>query len=447
MLHRLALPRDLHDFTARAPALARLRELAERLDPAHPPVAVVSGQPGLGKTAFAVHAAEQLAEEDEPAETAAAQDRTARWVLRRTTAAALHFDADHQGAPGDDPDPATAPADNEQARSWLEAERDQWLAALGRSRTAGRHQEVIDAAEAMHWFSDRTLHWELWAEVFQQAVDSARALGSRRDEAVQLNYLAWAYNQCLFDPDAALSAAEAALEAAREVADQLQVGWALIYAAGALNRLGRTDEATARFQESADHLSNQSGAQSRLAELTALNSLGRQLRQSGRATEALAIHRRSEAICRAGIPGKPAELIGLYLASVHQHIGNDLAALHRWAEAEAPLRYALSRFESARKPDARAAAGAGPAGRRGAAAVPAGTAAGVRPCRPGRLHPRRRARAAGLREVVAIWDGTASDGRDTTAHLVACTRSHGVDVEVLWPDGAGRVPGYEAQWS
>ncbi|MFH9861472.1 hypothetical protein [Streptomyces sp. NPDC017202] len=50
-------------------------------------------------------------------------------------------------------------------------------------------------------------------------------------------------------------------------------------------------------------------------------------------------------------------------------------------------------------------------------------------------------------EMVAIWDGTASNGRDTTAHLVAYARSHGVDVEVLWPDGAERVPGYGAQWS
>ena len=44
-------------------------------------------------------------------------------------------------------------------------------------------------------------------------------------------------------------------------------------------------------------------------------------------------------------------------------------------------------------------------------------------------------------QVLAIWDGTASNGHDTTAHLVAYARSHGIDVEVLWPDGAERVPG------
>ncbi|MFF4731609.1 hypothetical protein ACFY3M_41195 [Streptomyces mirabilis] len=43
--------------------------------------------------------------------------------------------------------------------------------------------------------------------------------------------------------------------------------------------------------------------------------------------------------------------------------------------------------------------------------------------------------------VVAIWDGTASNGHDATAHLVAYARSHGIGVEVLWPDGAERVPG------
>ncbi len=37
--------------------------------------------------------------------------------------------------------------------------------------------------------------------------------------------------------------------------------------------------------------------------------------------------------------------------------------------------------------------------------------------------------------LLAVWDGSPSDGRDATAHLVAYARSHGVDVEVLWPDG------------
>lgn len=303
-------------------------------------------------------AAEQLAEEDEPAHTADAQTRADLWTLRRATAAAQHFDtAPPPGTgptsgtgPTPDPDPATAPAGPEQAQVWLEAEKAQWLAALGRAQARGLHQQVIDTAQAMHWFSDRTPHWEAWAQVFRWAVDSARALGSRRDEAVHLNYLAWAYNMCLYDHTAALATAQAALAAARACGDQLQIGWALGYAAGALHRLGRTDESITRLHEAADHLGEQTGPQSRLAELTVLNTLGQQLRQTGRAEEALAIHRRSEAICQAGVPGKPEELIGLYLAVTRQHIGNDLAALHRWNAAQHLLRYALIHFEAAQMP-------------------------------------------------------------------------------------------------
>ncbi|MEU7235605.1 hypothetical protein [Streptomyces chrestomyceticus] len=59
--HALALPRELSDFTARGPALDRLHALAEDLDPVRPPAAVLCGQPGLGKTVFAVHTAHALA--------------------------------------------------------------------------------------------------------------------------------------------------------------------------------------------------------------------------------------------------------------------------------------------------------------------------------------------------------------------------------------------------
>ncbi|WP_405702483.1 helix-turn-helix domain-containing protein [Streptomyces sp. NBC_01383] len=293
-------------------------------------------------------AAEQLAEEDEPAHITAARDRADRWALRRATAAARLFDTEpHPETP---PDPAAAVADRDRARIWLEAERPQWLAALHRAHTAGHHQQVIDTAQAMHWFSDRTPHWELWAQVFRCAVGSARALGSRRDEAVHLNYLSWAYNMCLYDHTAALTAAQHALAAARECGDQLQIGWALGYTAGALHRLGRTEESITRLHEATEHLRQQTGAPSRLAELTVLNSLGHHLRQVGRPHEALTVHRRSEAICRAGVPGQLPELIGLYLAVTRQHLGNDLAALHRWNEAEEPLRCALTHFEAAQMP-------------------------------------------------------------------------------------------------
>ncbi|MFI0967851.1 helix-turn-helix domain-containing protein [Streptomyces sp. NPDC021080] len=292
-------------------------------------------------------ATEQLTTEDGPEVSRAALDRTAQWMLRRATAAALRFDADrHEDLPYDDPDPAGAPADRDQARAWLEAERGQWLAALRHAQARGHHRQVIDTARAMHWFSEFNLHWELWVELFRQGVEAARALGSRQDEAVQLNFLAWSYNNCVHDPGAALVTADAALEVAREIGDRLQTGWALGYGASALHRIGRAGESIARLRDAVDCFADQTSVQGRLAELTALNTLGSYLRQSGSAEEALAIHRRSEAICRAKVPGRPTELITVYLAAARQQIGNDLAALGRRTEAERPLQQALDIFET-----------------------------------------------------------------------------------------------------
>ncbi|MEU8652575.1 helix-turn-helix domain-containing protein [Streptomyces sp. NPDC048737] len=294
-----------------------------------------------------LYAAEQVEAEDGPGVRDAVLDRTASWMLRRATVAALHFDVDHERTtPPDDPDPDRAPTGREEARAWLETERAQWLAALRRAHESGGYRQVLDTAEAMHWFSDLNQHWEQWVEVFRRSADSARLLGSRPEEAVHLNYLAWAYNICVHDPHAALTSADAALAAARECGDGLQEGWALGYGAGALHRLGRTDEAEGRLREGARCLAPQKSPQSRLAELSILNTLGTLLRQTGRAAEALDVHRRSERICRAGVPGRTDQVITAYHAVARQQIGNDLAALERWHEAEAPLRQALAAFDT-----------------------------------------------------------------------------------------------------
>ncbi|MFF5721319.1 ATP-binding protein [Streptomyces buecherae] len=314
-------------------------------------------------------ATELVASEDGPATERTARDRTARWMLARATAAGLHFDAQRpappdetadypHGAPGagpgepttGDPDPATAPATRAEARRWLEAEWAQWLAALRHAAEAGWHRAVVDAAEAMHWFSDLTQHWELWVEVFRHAANAARALGSGHEEATQLNYLAWAYNLCVYDHHAALAAAQAAYVAARASGDQLQTGWALGYQAGALRRLGRLDEAVAGLREAAACHQRNATPEGRIAELTTLNFLGEVLREQGHAQQALDIHLRGAEICRAGVPGLCPDLLALYQAATAQHVGNDHAALGQWQRAEGPLRSALAAFEGSDMP-------------------------------------------------------------------------------------------------
>ncbi|MEU8617757.1 hypothetical protein [Streptomyces sp. NPDC048623] len=45
---------------------------------------------------------------------------------------------------------------------------------------------------------------------------------------------------------------------------------------------------------------------------------------------------------------------------------------------------------------------------------------------------------AQCRRLLAVWDGSPTDGRDATAHMVAYARAHGVPVDVVWPVGAER---------
>ena len=41
--------------------------------------------------------------------------------------------------------------------------------------------------------------------------------------------------------------------------------------------------------------------------------------------------------------------------------------------------------------------------------------------------------------MVAVWDGQPADGHGGTGDIVAAARDRGLDVAVVWPEGAGRV--------
>lgn len=225
--------------------------------------------------------------EDSPAAREAALDRTARWMLARATSAALRFDARHHDPLVGDPQPATAPANHAEARDWLQAELTQWTAALHHAYDAGWYRQVVDTAEAMHWFSDTAHHWEQWADVFGVAALAARALGDRREEATQLNYLAWAQGFCTHDHQAAFETAVRALAVAHACQDRLQISWALGYGGGALRRLGRTEEAIAWLRDAESSHRGNTSPESRLGWLSTINTLGETLRQHGDAETAV----------------------------------------------------------------------------------------------------------------------------------------------------------------
>ncbi|MEU8618304.1 hypothetical protein [Streptomyces sp. NPDC048623] len=44
----------------------------------------------------------------------------------------------------------------------------------------------------------------------------------------------------------------------------------------------------------------------------------------------------------------------------------------------------------------------------------------------------------GCRHLIAVWDGSPSNGKDATAHLVAYALARGIPVDVVWPDHVRR---------
>ncbi|WP_395297758.1 helix-turn-helix domain-containing protein [Kitasatospora hibisci] len=193
-----------------------------------------------------LYARERLQEEESPEERSSAEAALYGWLLDTASAAGQWFQPD--------PPPAGAApfATARAAQGWLETESANWLAALHGAAAAGRHAEVVQTAESMHWFSDRWTNWGHWHTVFGLARACARALGDDTLEATHANYLAWALLYCLRQPGESLTVAEQAAELARRGGDAAQEAWAHFYAAAAGNRLNILDAAADRARRAAE---------------------------------------------------------------------------------------------------------------------------------------------------------------------------------------------------
>ena len=116
----------------------------------------------------------------------------------------------------------------------------------------GHHATVVAVGGAMHWFSDRWIHWGHWPEVYGMSRDAAHAMGDRTVEAVHLNYYAWALGMCEERFQDSLRYSARALTAARRADDTLQQAWAHNYAGWAHRFLGEGDEAVFHISEAAE---------------------------------------------------------------------------------------------------------------------------------------------------------------------------------------------------
>ncbi|RSM58973.1 XRE family transcriptional regulator [Amycolatopsis sp. WAC 01376] len=174
-----------------------------------------------------VFATERLAQEEPPEAIEAAEGRLDRWLVRTATAAGRYFQPSGElTAP---PVPTLSFDGPAGAGRWLEVETKNWFAALKRVAARGDHRKVIDLAEAMHWYSEIGGAAATWHGVFDLALKSALAIGSKRDEAVQRNYLSWVLSTLIGRVDDAVRMAEQALDVALEVGDLREQGWAKIY--------------------------------------------------------------------------------------------------------------------------------------------------------------------------------------------------------------------------
>jgi transcriptional regulator with XRE-family HTH domain/tetratricopeptide (TPR) repeat protein len=121
--------------------------------------------------------------------------------------------------------------DSMTAEAWIRLEEPHWWPAMQEASRIGEHSTVVDVADALHWFSELWIEWGHWQQFFELAVDSARALGDPRLEAMHLGYLVWAQGIETDDYELGLQTALLAINAADRSGDAQQCGWANWYAA------------------------------------------------------------------------------------------------------------------------------------------------------------------------------------------------------------------------
>jgi tetratricopeptide (TPR) repeat protein len=229
------------------------------------------------------------------------------------------------------------------ATEWLGREAGNWTAAQRVAARLGWHRAVVDVARAMHWYSDsRWLHGP-WDRVFGLGVASARALDSREDLAVLLNFLGWAQQVCLGDNETALVTHREALAVALEVGNRREQVWARAYLGTVLMRLGDLDEA---LEVTLDACSTAGNFPFWEVEISVRHRLGRVLREMHRYEEAITVLRAllADATKHEGEVSDWTRRRSLGL--VIEVIGHCLSGLRRWREAAETFHEARTLFAS-----------------------------------------------------------------------------------------------------
>ncbi|GAB3881689.1 hypothetical protein GCM10029964_038180 [Kibdelosporangium lantanae] len=231
----------------------------------------------------------------------------------------------------------------DEAARWLEREQSNWTAAHREAARLGRHQDVLDLAKAMHWYSDGRWMQEPWAEIFAFGVAAAQALGNRPDEAKLLNFLGWAEALCLGDNRSAYTHHEQALRIAVDIDDRQEQAWAHAYMSGVQMRENKPEQALESIQQACD-VAFDLGFWTMQVSLR--NRLGRSLQALARYEEALAVHETLLVDCAKHRDETSPDSYRWISAMVQLEVGGCLGGLGKWraaAETYAQTREAFAR--------------------------------------------------------------------------------------------------------
>ncbi|MER6349597.1 ATP-binding protein [Streptomyces sp. NPDC001595] len=286
-----------------------------------------------------IFARRRLEQEEPEAERAGVEARAVDWLLDTAITAGRRFEPDYYEARPERRDDRVRLDTPEAAQQWLMTEADGWLAALELAAATGEWRRVIDVAEAMHWFSDRWIHWGYWPRVFTLSSDAAAELADHTAAATHLNYLSWAHNTCLGDTAGASDCARRAHAEAVMAGDLRQQAWADSYLAVALLKAGDAHGAlplAARALRGFRTVNDREGMVSH-----ALSTLGRALERTGKPDEALWAYRH-----RLTLASDPATAPSPVIAAMTRvSATRDIGLLHitqgRWREAVETLEPAV----------------------------------------------------------------------------------------------------------
>ncbi|MEV8436863.1 helix-turn-helix domain-containing protein [Actinosynnema sp. NPDC051121] len=288
-----------------------------------------------------VFAGERLADEEPAPVVGQARRRMVGWLLDTAVAAAGFFGPDARTTP------AGALSSQEDADAWLTAEAGNWLGALRWAGANGLHAEVVRLATAMHWYSDQRGRAETWVEVFTAGVAAARALGSVRDEAVQLNFLTWTLSVLMRRYAEALALYDEAWRASVAAGDVTEQGWAVHYRSVSELRSGRLEEAQVSARR-AQELFRRAGYP--LGEQISLSCLALVLDGLARYEDAVQVQRELLANVRSGKLELAPVMATEMSATLLVRTADTLGRLARWPEVLAAADEALELLRAATAP-------------------------------------------------------------------------------------------------